>query len=281
MGIENFKTEKSSKKKRIESIKKYTDEDLINDLKRFKDEYGSISQKNFDMKKDYPASKTIANRFGSWNNGLKKAGIKENVVQIDNDEKYKEPSSNKAYIVGVILGDASVSSDKTIQLQVNDKEFAKAFAIKLCSYLDLNWYGWEDEKTQLYTTKTRNNMWRVQRGVSSLYSHLLKYQRVESSEDIIDEFKKYAPSLLRGLWDSDGSFDSSHGIRFSNSRDGTIDIYANLLRKEVNTNDITVSEKGHRGTRTVRLPCSYTEEFFYLVNPTIERKREIILDYIQ
>ena len=72
------------KKAKLEfQINKYTDEFLISELHRFVHEHKRIP-KAHDMKLTggYPTHDAYYNHFGSWNNGLKTAGLKINKTNI-------------------------------------------------------------------------------------------------------------------------------------------------------------------------------------------------------
>lgn len=57
--------------------RKYTDEELLNELRFFKKEEGRIptSRKDFNNNPGYPSFGTYIGHFGSWSNALKKAGL--------------------------------------------------------------------------------------------------------------------------------------------------------------------------------------------------------------
>jgi len=60
-------------------MRKYTKEQLIFYLKKLAKELKKTPTiKNINKKKKYPSSSTYTKRFGSWNNSLKKAGLKIN-----------------------------------------------------------------------------------------------------------------------------------------------------------------------------------------------------------
>lgn len=60
---------------------KFTDEFLLSELNRYFCEFSKVPTHNeFETNKDFPSAKVYKNRFGSWNNGLKKAGLKLNLI---------------------------------------------------------------------------------------------------------------------------------------------------------------------------------------------------------
>jgi len=63
--------------------KKYDDEFLLNELKRFYNETGKVPIKyDFDHNTMFPSSITYSNHFGSWNNGLQLAGFDVNHIKL-------------------------------------------------------------------------------------------------------------------------------------------------------------------------------------------------------
>ena len=56
---------------------KYSNEDLIKQLKEHYSRNPNITKKSFYLDKSVVSPSTIATRFGSWSRGLKKAGILE------------------------------------------------------------------------------------------------------------------------------------------------------------------------------------------------------------
>lgn len=71
-GLENEEYKRPFKSK----IKNYTDEELLNELRRFEKEEGRIpTYDDFIVNVGYPSSKTYQRRFGSWSNVLKLVGL--------------------------------------------------------------------------------------------------------------------------------------------------------------------------------------------------------------
>lgn len=83
----------------IEAFDEYKDEDLIQSLKEFYNEYGYISAYKFKYDKSYPSSTTVSSRFGSWNEAVKAADIEPNKLGVagkeeNTDKKRKSFGSN-------------------------------------------------------------------------------------------------------------------------------------------------------------------------------------------
>jgi len=78
----------------INAFDHYTEEDLLRHIKKFKDEYGFISKLKFKMDSNYPSPNTVSRFFGSWNEGVKKAGIEPNEIGVSTEENYTGKSIN-------------------------------------------------------------------------------------------------------------------------------------------------------------------------------------------
>jgi hypothetical protein len=78
--------------------KKYTDEELLNELIRFEKEYGrSPTEADFRNNPEYPSYVTFQRRFGSWDNALKMAGLDTNPYrhhQVELNIPEREPQKN-------------------------------------------------------------------------------------------------------------------------------------------------------------------------------------------
>jgi hypothetical protein len=72
--------------------KKYTDEFLLNELKRWYEKYGEIpTYAKFEVDKDFPSATVYKKRFGTWNKALKSAGFEvKNKVNYTKDELKNE-----------------------------------------------------------------------------------------------------------------------------------------------------------------------------------------------
>lgn len=69
---------------------KYSDEDLINEIKRYYDEYGKVPTCNeIDKNAYFVNSNVIRNRFGSWNRAIQMAGFQVNIHKNINKEDVK------------------------------------------------------------------------------------------------------------------------------------------------------------------------------------------------
>lgn len=87
------------KRKDNEIRKKYTKEEIINDIKRFVSEFGRVpTSKDFEKLEGYPSRKTITNIFGNFNDAIRASGfIPVGINFRDNKIKY-----NKEYLLNKI-----------------------------------------------------------------------------------------------------------------------------------------------------------------------------------
>lgn len=272
--------------------KSYSDDELIRIMREFKDEHGKINSSIFRGDPNYPSPNTIINRFGSWNDGLKEAGISINeeygTVVEPTDEMY-EPSSEKAYVIGAYLGDGHISDAKQLVLNVKDVEFAIEFARKLCKFLNLEWGGWDDDATEIICSKRKDGMYAVKKSISPVYDIFRKYDAMEFDPvDVKNEYVDHPESMLRGLWDAEGSIDTNKRVHFYNTSDKIIELYIELVTDAVIKNHIdekgfdvltqyykdklTVTESN--GLMDVYLPAELRRTFYKTVSPTIKRKRD-------
>jgi len=70
----------------------YTDEDIIEKIKEFHEEFGYVSLAEFDSSDEYPSKTAAINHFGSWNEAVEAAGIEPNKPTI---EMYKEEPTRR------------------------------------------------------------------------------------------------------------------------------------------------------------------------------------------
>lgn len=67
--------------------KKFTSEKLTKEIKRYYKEYKHIpTYEEFDANEDFPSSKTIQKRFGSWNKAIESAGFDVNLTRYHNKD---------------------------------------------------------------------------------------------------------------------------------------------------------------------------------------------------
>lgn len=263
---------------------KYVDKDTVKEqLHKFvEEEEESLTYENFDDNKEYPSSKVVGDRFGTWNEGLEAAGIGTNreLHTIDVTDDMFEVSADKAYVMGVLMGDGCVDVANSMVLSVTDKDFAEEYARRFCSWTGLVWDGFDSDKTQVgcnvqekYTGENHNDQYVVKKGVTEIEAHVRQYKYPNSSKSIVDEFGDYKTELLRGLWDSEGYIKDDGRVGFSNGHGNTFDIFTDLVTStiDVNYSELTITEYD-RDYRVCLIPHRYTQEFIDAVSPTIQRK---------
>lgn len=265
---------------------KYVDEETVKEqLHKFVEkEEESLTYENFDDNKEYPSSKVVGDRFGTWNEGLEAAGIGTNreLHTIDVTDDMFEVSADKAYVMGVLMGDGCVNIDDSIILSVTDKEFAEEFGRRLCSWTGLVWDGFDSDKTQVgcnvqekYTGENHNDQYVVKKGITEIEAHVRQYKYPHDSDAILEEFEGYHAEMLRGLWDSEGWVRKDGRIGFGNGHIPTCKIYCKLLESVVGVpkSNISVYESQPR-FHEVMIPFRYADQFFNSVEPTIKRKAD-------
>jgi hypothetical protein len=303
MNLDNF--EPTSVIEQKDKGNGYTKKELIQCLRHYYERYGDITRRGFAQNDDYPSGSTITYNFGSWNKGIEKACIptQNKNTRINFTEDMKSPTSEKAYLIGVMLCDGSLSqyNNRTYyELTVKDKDFAVNVTKQFCEWTGLNWDGFHSENTEMSCkgpielNGNKDDVYRVRKGVNPLLEHLDKYRNM-GGEKIINEFKEHKSDLLRGMWDSEGSISTEVGVRFFNSDDKIIHMYMVLVSEVLNLNynqkgmtygtkdksmkygDIVVGpERGFsNNTREVRISKDHVQKFLDVVEPTIKRKVEV------
>jgi hypothetical protein len=279
----------------------------------------SPSQSEFNEIKSEIGYSTPASNFtrksdvGVTFNKIKKmAGLSVNSESLQ-IEKAMLDNSGFGYIAGVILGDGTLhrgdGNYNTLTLQSKDKEFVCEFGQVLSDWGDLIWDGFDSEDTEVgcYGPIERDgrnvsDVWAVTKCVSGNVDILFNYQDNNFSLDSIDSrCTEFKINMVRGLWDSEGSIDVSTGsIRFCNTDDKVNLLYMKLLSDILEieldldgewTDESTKSSKKKgefRVTvegddikkRDIVIPNGYREQFFRVIDPTIQRKRKVFKNYI-
>lgn len=282
MGIDSFKTESGTTKgKNAPPSNKISKDNLIESLVRFHgEEEEKLTYDNFNSNKDYPSSRTIEKRFGSWNEGLKQAGVSLNrdinPIQVT-DDMY-EMSPEKAYILGVLMGDASINKIGAMGLSVVDREFAEQYAKMFCKWAGLRWEGFDSEETEVSCFMNRHNkkehkdQYVIKKGVSEIKEHMLQYKYPNDYESILEEVKGNEVELIRGLWDSEGWIKKDGRVGFKNGHEETAVLYIEAITDVLQIPKEEMQIRETDTAFTVIIPNRYRTEFIQTIEPTIERK---------
>lgn len=254
------------------------------------------TQKEWNENRDIINISTSSKHFNryidkSFNDIKELAGADEESIHrikktrgVNISEDIKEPSTNKAYIYGVLLGDAYLHSTsngyRSIRLETKDKEFAVGFGKRLCKWVNITWNGFNSENTDVTCSissgSSGNKTWIISKGDTDLYNYLLDvYELNIPMYSLLNQFNNNQKKLMvRGLWDSEGSIRKDYKtIRFSNKNDCVINIYIELLHSLMDIDYNEFSFSSNNNVTNIRIPSKYLEEFYKIVNPTIKRKR--------
>lgn len=281
----------------------YTDDELLNALQEFYNEYGEFTATEYQNHNSSPSYSAISRRFNGLNNAKIKADIplKRSSGRIkDITDSMKQPSKDKAFLVGCVLTDGWIHTSedgKHIGFQVKDKELAEKFAVSLSEYSNLYWDGWNSGKTEMEARGPINigdgdDNWRVKKGSVCLAEYFRQYKTM-SYESIIEEFKNFKQTLLTSIWDCEGSITDGGDIRFANSDIDLINLYIELCsdlmsiryskewdwssekKKYRKYGDFTVSTKiSDSDVRNVLIPRKYNTEFSRVVDSNVDRKND-------
>lgn len=197
------------------------------------------------------------------------------------NEDMKEKTEDLGYIIGVIIGDGGIYSNndsgKWVSLQSKDKEFVCEFGEVLCEWANLEWHGFDSEKTEvscygpIEIDENAADNWKVLKSIASAYDFLLEYQEGNYTvSDLLDTNKEFKLGLLRGLWDSEGSISKEwKRVSFVSTEYKVIELYVRLVEEFIGEVRIYDGD----GKINARIIKEFNNEFFKTVQPTIERKR--------
>lgn len=305
MSLDNFTTDDTTVKGggKGSGSTSYSDEELLDALVEFKEEHGEFTTKDYQKLASKPSYSTIQRRFGTFNEARIKAGIgvnKSGGKRTTIEDTMKKPSSEKAFVVGCLLTDGWIhrsDSGAHVGFQVKDKDLAQEFALALSDWANLDWYGWNADKTEMEARGpidvegTNNDNWRVKKGSKEIAKHLSSYEDM-TADGLINHFSDYTVTLLTAIWDCEGSV-SGNQIRFANSDSELCKLYMKLLDTHTELDytsdwewasscekfrkygDFTVSSKiSDTEVRNITLPVSFNSDFNELVNSNLRRKRE-------
>lgn len=110
---------------------RYTREELISEIKRFKRENGKVTRKLFDESDGFPSSNPIRREFGSWNEGLKAAIGDVNIEQTDSVSEWE------AYL-DVLKGASKYGKNLTVKDVLDDSQLMSRNAIENATDMKFN-----------------------------------------------------------------------------------------------------------------------------------------------
>lgn len=124
-----------------------------------------------------------------------------------------EPSSELAYIIGVLIGDGSLYVNRRhygIRLKVKDLEFAETFSRAMAKTLN---------KKYVKPKLNKSNMWVVTYSSKAFYTWYVE-QTLETLKLFIEYSRKTVASFLKGLYDSEGNYNiyKSHKRKYKRIR---------------------------------------------------------------
>lgn len=284
-----------------------TEDKLYKALDQFKDllgHYPTIREWNDNRHKvgiktsgDHISRNTGMGIYEARNNlGADKSRYQARGIRHDLTEEMKSPSSEKGYLLGVVLGDASVGyygGDWKFSMDVADKEFAEKTADTLEEWIT---DGRAEVKVRgpMHKGENARPQWRIMKGLKEPCKELDRVQEL-SYDEIVEEFKGYEKSILRGLWDAEGHITNNGGVGFTNTDIKIIKLYIEMLyktvdvkvskywrwasskRKGVRSGDVylTVQNKDkHKDCMKVIIPKIYTAQFNETIQSTILRKKK-------
>lgn len=291
MGLDKFTGSNSDRK--TSRVHK-TDDELLDAMKQFYIEYGKITAPMFKADPDYPSSSTVISRFGSWNNAMREAGLpinKKGGSTVYIEDINENATEHMAYSIGVMLGDGGVYAKNTstphIRLTAKDSDFVAAFAESVCMWFDLEWYGWDSDKSNISCsgphelTGNRNNVYTVTKSIDSELYNYIKDILNSDYTDILDACNGYEVDLIRGLWDSEGSFEADRSrFTFTTTDSNIHNLYVEAVSRHLEFQDkelyITQYDPGDGFTSDtayrVVVPSKYARIFKDSVKPSIQRK---------
>ncbi|EGQ44100.1 MAG: hypothetical protein J07AB43_01590 [Candidatus Nanosalina sp. J07AB43] len=192
---------------------KYDEEDVLEVMRQCNSETPGerISRNEYNnwrsnLEFDCPSGSWFQ-RNGGWNEWLTKAGIEHNSrgtkITFDGID---EMSPSKAYVIGVLIGDGSVITEKgqhKIQLSTADESFKEMYCNRLCEFTNLD--------RSSITEGTTDNMYYATKVSKELTLEMDKYMSGTWTEWVDELTTEEAIYLISGLYDSEGHYDERVG----------------------------------------------------------------------
>lgn len=194
---------------------------------------------------------------------------------------WDEATADLAYIVGVVMGDASLANPKTITLSIQERdlEFAEAFSTAMEKQFGLKPH-WRRRGPVSFVSPNNGKTYIGSPSVEVQFNSRLAHDFLDKLDTAWVEQQK--PELqvawLRGAWDSEGCISPDRAafrVSFCSANPATLGLYCSLIEKflGVKTRSTmyayqTVPQVGFGKLKDVLA-------FSRLVIPTIKRKRAI------
>lgn len=190
-----------------------------------------------------------------------------------------------SYIVGVLYGDGYIiQAYGGVGLESIDKEFADEFGRCLVKQFGLNLNKYETKKKPLLDwrngkTYIRKNTFIVRMLSVKIRDYLTEIQNFEFINKLNYEQKII---FLRGLWDSEGSVGSYkfrrgviNSVSFYHKTEKLCNVYRDLVKETCGFEPFVKKRSGSYDMYSSYFyKKEYIRQFYDIVNPTIQRKRD-------
>ena len=175
---------------------------------------------------------------------------------------------NLGYILGVILGDGSISiKDGTISLGVEDEDFAKAFKKAL-----QEWAGFNFNVIKSFGPKKEEASHVIE--LSSVY--ISKYLKNYNINKIKTSSKKIKAMFLKGFYDSEGCVDINTQTIIISNRDKQLLQFCKFLLLNLNIESRPIRIQIKKGSRTMLPDENYHIEGSNQYEFSIGKKENLI-----
>lgn len=184
----------------------YTDEELLDEIKKATEEQGREVTYDYFNDRDGPATRTLELRFGTFTKAKRLAGVSKKgfagKMPVDSTFFQEIDSDESAYWLGMLYGDGWITEENKndkVSLGLIDKEHIVKFKKALNASQSIT----EHDK------KEENSTWRLciadQQLVDSLRSKGCDKEKTFSNT-LPDIETQYYSAFVRGLFDADGSY---------------------------------------------------------------------------
>lgn len=196
------------------------------------------------------------------------------------NDNYDKMTDELAYILGTMFGDGYIVSAGGIGLQSKDEEFADEFGRCITKQFGTRINKYETKPTTMKDwrngkTYNRSKTFIVRTSSILVRDFITKTQKLSVIE-ILTRNQKIL--FLRGLWDSEGSVNKSkynNTVNFTHNTEELCNVFSDLVFELCEFRPkIRHSSKPLNTYLSYFYKKEYIREFFRVVNPTIQRKRD-------